>query len=370
MKEKESKKNRKPKNWGMVALKVLCFLIVFALVLLTAFVIYRMIGKAGLEKHARELRATHQAGIQSLQSRLNESFPEEEELVLAEGQIAYQGKIYEYNDDILTFLCLGVDSRQDIKKEKIPGEGGQADTVILVVLNQKDNTLKLLNISRDTMTKIKLYDTAGLYLYEEDAQLALQYAYGDGRERSCELMEQAVSYLFYGIPIHGYAAIDIRAVSELNDAVGGVEVTVIEDLSRFTPDLALGNTLTLTGRQALHYVQERQVETEETGSNNLRIERQKQYVLAFFAKVKQETKKDITLPVSLFQTASKHMITSVTADQAAYLSTIALECSFSDEDMISVPGTVEQGELYEEFYIDEQAFFDLLIDVFYREVEQ
>lgn len=368
MGEKERKKEQKSLNWGLVIVKVICFLVVLELVLLTAFIVYRMIGKAGLEKHAGKLRAAHQAGIQSLQSRLNEG-GQEEALALAEGQIAYQGKIYEYNDEILTFLCLGIDSRQDIKKEKTPGEGGQADTIILVVLNQKDKTLKIINISRDTITKIKRYDTAGLYLYEDDAQLALQYAYGDGREKSCELMEEAVSYLFYGIPIHGYAAVDIRAVSELNDAVGGVEVTVIEDLSRFTPDLALGNTLTLTGRQALHYVQERQVETEETGSNNLRMERQKQYVLAFFSKVKQETKKNITLPITLFGTASRHMITSITADQAAYLSTIALECSFSDEDMLSVPGTVEQGEIYEEFYIDEQAFYDLIINVFYREAD-
>ncbi|MDE6129646.1 MAG: hypothetical protein K2G16_10725, partial [Lachnospiraceae bacterium] len=62
MEEKERKKKRKPKNWGLVAVKVLCFLIVFVLMLLTAFVIYRMIGKAGLEKHAHELLATHQAG--------------------------------------------------------------------------------------------------------------------------------------------------------------------------------------------------------------------------------------------------------------------------------------------------------------------
>ena len=37
--------------------------------------------------------------------------------------------------------------------------------------------------------------------------------------------------------------------------------------------------------------------------------------------------------------------------------------------MLSVPGTVEQGEIYEEFYIDEQAFYDLIINVFYREAD-
>lgn len=357
---------------GKKILTAVLVLFLAVLLLLFAFIMYRMKGRASLEDHAAALAAQQQADMAALMAQqaqeAEEADSDAEKAVLEEGQVAYHGNIYEYNNDLLTFLCLGVDSRQDIQKEKLPGKGGQADTIVLAVMDQKAKTLKMINISRDTMTKIKLYDTSGLFLYEEDAQLALQYAYGDGKEFSCELMEQAVSNLFYGIPIHGYGAIDVKAVASLNDAVGGVEVTVIEDLSRFTPELALGNTLTLTGRQALHYVQERLVETEELGANSLRMERQKQYLSAFIARVKEQTRKDITLPVTLYNTASKHMITSITVDQAVYLSTIALECSFSMEDMVSVQGTVDKQDVYEEFHIDEQALYDLIIEVFYRRV--
>lgn len=324
-----------------------------------AFGLYRMLGKSSLDSHAEALRAI----------QMEEIAEEDAENLLPEsGQILYNGKLYEYNDDLWVFLCLGVDSRQDIQLEKKPGTGGQADTIILAVMDEKQKTLKLINISRDTITKIKIYDTNGIYMREEETQLALQYAYGDGGEQSCLLMEQAVSNLFYGIPIHGYGAIDVNAVADLNDAVGGVEVTVIEDLSRFTPDLALGNTLVLTGRQALHYVQERDVETEELGANNLRIERQKQYLQAFWQAVKTGTKKDLTLPLKLYNTAAPHMVTSITANQVAYLSTIALECTFADEDMISVEGTVQKEDVYEEFIVDEEALYDLIIQVFYREI--
>lgn len=323
-----------------------------------AFGLYRMLGRSSLDSHAEALRAIQM-----------EEIAEEAEILLPEsGQILYNGKLYEYNDDLLVFLCLGVDSRQDIQLEKIPGAGGQADTIILAVMDEKEKSLKLVNISRDTMTKIKIYDSNGIYMREEEAQLALQYAYGDGGKQSCLLMEQAVSNLFYGIPIHGYGAIDVNAVADLNDAVGGVEVTVIEDLSRFTPDLALGNTLVLSGRQALHYVQERDVETEELGANNLRIERQKQYLKAFWQAVKTGTKKDIALPLKLYNTAAPHMVTSITADQIAYLSTIALECTFADEDMISVEGMVQKEDVYEEFIVDEEALYELIIRVFYREI--
>lgn len=62
------------------------------------------------------------------------------------------------------------------------------------------------------------------------------------------------------------------------------------------------------------------------------------------------------------------MITSITADQIAYLSTVVLGCSFDSEDMISVTGNIEKTDIYEEFIIDEQALYDLIIDVFYKEV--
>ncbi|MDE7043673.1 MAG: LCP family protein [Acetatifactor sp.] len=363
---RDGKTRRKPNYIKRILIVILEVVVLLAVLIISGFVISRRRGREALQDHAIALRDVLQVERISLPVQADAGW---DELDLEEGQVAYHGKVYEYNEELLTFLCLGVDSRQDIQKEKVPGEGGQADTIILVVLDQNAKTLKIINISRDTMTRIAFYDTNGLYLHDEEAQLALQYAYGDGGEKRCELREQAVSNLFYGIPIHGYAAIDIRAVSELNDAVGGVEVTVIEDLSRFTPDLALGNTLTLTGRQALHYVQERQVETEELGANNLRIERQKQYLTAFFVKVKEGTKKDITLPIQLFNKASRHMVTSFTADQAAYLSTVVLDCSFGDEDMISVPGTVEKEDVYEEFHVDEQALFDLIINVFYHEAD-
>ena len=37
--------------------------------------------------------------------------------------------------------------------------------------------------------------------------------------------------------------------------------------------------------------------------------------------------------------------------------------------MISVRGMVDKENVYEEFHVDEQALYDLVIEVFYREVE-
>lgn len=52
------------------------------------------------------------------------------------------------------------------------------------------------------------------------AQIAIQHGYGDGKELSCELTRDAVSSLLYELPIHGYAAVNMAAIPELNDALG------------------------------------------------------------------------------------------------------------------------------------------------------
>ena len=129
----------------------------------------------------------------------------------------------------------------------------------------------MININRDSMTDIELYDTDGGYAGTETKQLALQYAYGDGRVGSCELMEKTVSKLFYGIPIHGYVALDMESIPTINDSVGGVEVTVLEDMTKYKPNWTEGIRIKLTGADALLYIREREDESTELGSNVKRI---------------------------------------------------------------------------------------------------
>ena len=108
--------------------------------------------------------------------------------------------------------------------------------------------------------------------------MVLEYAFGDGKEKSCQYMVDAVSKLFYGIPINGYVAFNMETISQLNDAVGGVTVTVPEG-ENISDKLKSGETVTLNGDDAVSFVRYRDTSVE--GSNNLRIARQKQYLINF-----------------------------------------------------------------------------------------
>ena len=168
---------------------------------------------------------------QSRLSQKQEAVPElmqqaeseaESEMMLEAGSIRYHGKVYTYKKDILTFLFLGIDKNGEVKASSNLFKGGQADALFLAVLDPGEKKISVIGINRDTMASMNVYDKNGRYSGRQTAQIALSHAYGDGLEESCENSLDAVSNLFYGLPIHGYCALNMSVVSKLNDAVGGV----------------------------------------------------------------------------------------------------------------------------------------------------
>lgn len=353
-----------------ILLALLAILAVIAVILVN---VWRSTGRASLLQHAQG-NSTNAA--QAMQEAANEKNSEtsaiqeaEESYELQEGQIRYNGKTYQYKDNLMNILCLGIDSRDGIAKEKTPGKAGQADCVILAVLDDEAKTVQLINISRDSMVPVHVYATDGSYVEDRTEQLALQYAYGNGRDWSCQLMEQAVSNLFYGLPIHGYCALSMNSIASLNDTVGGVTVTVPEELAELKPKLfTAGETITLKGNRANEFVRARAVNSPDVASNNKRIARQKAYAVAFVNQLKQGMKEDMTLPVKLYQTAEKQMVTSLSLDQAVYLCTEYMNCSFDTDNIYTIDGAVTMGEKYAEFNVDDDALYQMILDIFYEEV--
>lgn len=284
-----------------------------------------------------------------------------------EGDIRYQGSIYRYNEDMLTFLFLGIDKNSEVKTVQQGIKGGQSDAIFLLVLNPHTKTASVIGIPRDTMTEIDVYNENGDYKGVGTAQIALQHGYGDGGKISCERSEAAVSNLFYGLNINGYCAINMAAIPSINDAVGGVDVTALETMSFSQGKFVEGETVHLKGKQAYYYLHDRDITSE--GSAGRRLERQKQYLTEYVSAAKAVMKKDITFPVKLFGTLSKYMVTDVTVDEVSYLAGQALDYTFDEESFYSLQGEVKQGEKYEEFYADETALYELILQVFYEKVD-
>ena len=357
--KRDQKRKRK-----VVALSVLAAFTGLLAAAFAAFLIVGAIGKANLRSNVIAAPKLENAPV------VIELQPTEEEAAgWKEGWVKYNGQIYAYNEDILSFLVMGIDKNRDVKEVEEGANGGQADALFLVVLNPHDNSLSVIGINRNTMTDISVYDDNGAYVNTIKAQIAVQHGFGNGVEESCEYQVNAVQHLLYEMPVHGYAAINMDAIGPLTDMVGGVDVVALEDIkSGNSTVIKEGEEVHLEGDLAFAYIHNR--DTKEFGSADHRLERQKQFITTYLQKVKQKTKEDIGFPISVYQSIAPQTVTSLTVDEMTYLVSIAKDYSFDENYLYTLKGETKQGDVFEEFYVDETDLFELILKVFYEPVEQ
>ena len=277
------------------------------------------------------------------------------------------GKYYRYKDGMVNLLLMGVDADEKFSQPHAYGGDYQADVILLAALDTVNDEMTLISVSRDTMCDIAILEDDQRRQGVARAQIALSYAYGDGLTVSCELCREAVSTLFHGLEIDGYGAFFLGGVGKLNNALGGVTVTVPDGL----PDIPAfygmtpGSTVTLTGDQARAFIQWRE---EDAAGNDGRMQRQKQFLLSAISQLRSQIKSSPTSVLSLYNTVSDYILTDLDLSRIVYLATEAAAMRF-DGEVLRVPtgeGTVSAQE-HLELPVDEEGLTDLILSVFYEE---
>lgn len=119
----------------------------------------------------------------------------------------------------LTILLLGLDRR--------PGETGlnfRTDTIMLISIDPKTNSVGLMSIPRDLYVEVPGY--SGLRRINEPMVL------GEIREEGLgpRLAMETVQYNF-GIYIHNYIIVDFQAFIGIVDAIGGIDIEIDYNIS-------------------------------------------------------------------------------------------------------------------------------------------
>lgn len=282
-----------------------------------------------------------------------------------EGTISYNGKNYVYNKNLDVYLLMGIDKEGPVEAAEDYVSGGQSDAMFLFVMDREKEEVSVVSINRNTMTRVKTYSANGTNTGYTEAQICVQHGFGDGKRVSCSLAEKAVSHLFYNLPIDGYLSINVGAVPLLNDSIGGVEVTVLNDLSY--PDrnveLLAGDVVTLNGQEAYVYLRGR--DTDEFDSATLRLRRQEQYITAYLDKLEGLIGGSSSKLISMYESLSPYIVSNM---EVTELLEEITSYEYSEERLYTVPGETVMGEEFEEFHVDEDALYELIIDVFYVEV--
>ena len=280
--------------------------------------------------------------------------------------IRLNGETYRYNKNLTTFLFLGIDQKELGNPEKEFAGGGFSDVILFGVLDEKNSKLTVIQIDRNTVVPVKAYDGEGAPLGTSDTQVARAYSYGDGREKSIELASEAVSELLFGVPVNGYYALAMPAISTVNDMIGGVTVTLDVDMKLDKKEYTAGTTLTLLDKVAIEYLAARKDVGD--GTNASRIARQQEYMRLFIEQAKSKMLGDFSLVGDIYNAVMEKSCTDITASEAVYLATEISDytiefCSISGE---TVYGADEDSkENSDMFYPDPDELYRTVIDIFY-----
>ena len=283
----------------------------------------------------------------------------------SEGIVTYNNQKYRYNNTIRTYLFMGIDKDEPVHKAEDGISGGQADALFLIVVDKAHASLSLISIHRNLMTTVKMYNREGEFTGEAELQICLQHGYGDGERLSCQRTVDCVSNLFYGIPIHGYVSLNMGGIGLLNDALGGVELTVMQDLNVPGRNVRLtaGEIKVLNGDEAYVYVRSR--DTSQFDSASDRLARQEQYLNKMIPILLKRIKRTPSA-VSIYGASEEYIFSNIDYNRLAdEIDDITYD---SSAGMLEVPGEVVMGEQLEEFYADDEGLYQLILDVFYDKV--
>lgn len=279
-----------------------------------------------------------------------------------EKTISVNGVLYFPRQDITVFMVLGIDKYGEMQSSDYHRNSGDADMIALLIFDESEKTYTVLTVNRDTMVEMPVLGMFGQHAGTSYGQLALAYTYGTGLNDSCENVKESLQNFIPGLAVDHYLAMNMDAISLLNDAVGGVTVEVTDDFSEVDSELPMG-AVTLSGEQAISFVQSR----KGVGSqlNLSRMERQKEYMDGFMRSFRQAIKADSTFMVSAYSDISPYIVTNCSSTVISRLSDRYAD--YELKEVISLTGENHLGEEYYEFYVDEDALLELRLKLLYAQ---
>lgn len=344
---KHHHRRKRLKKWQKASIGIISTLLALIVLLIGTVAYLNMAGEAELT-NSDNLSVDVPEGIESSDNGM---------------YIVYKGVQYKYNENIASILCMGIDRETLGNIKGHVGTGGDSDALFLITIDNRTGETNLVNISRETMTDIGIYSSGGNYIETAKAQICLAYAYGDGKETSCRNQLVAVKQLFYNIPINSYLSLDMEGIGAINDTMGGITVVSPETIGTFIS----GETYNLRGSQAQSFVRDRSHETIE--GNNLRMERQKVYLESFARQLIDKTKQNLSTPIDVFNASKPYVCTNLNAARITNLAINAIRGGYNDFEIRNIPGEVKKGKTYAEFYVNEEKFFEMFLEIFYDPVE-
>lgn len=199
-------------------------------------------------------------------------------------RIEADGITYVEKTGLNTILVMGID-KTNVAESYGARQGGQADFMMLIVIDHSAKKIYQLQLDRDTMAEVESLGVLGNSIGLRTMQLCLAHGFGATEYESCRHQVEAVERLIYDKRIDTYLSLNLDSIGLINDAIGGVTVQIEDDFSALDPEMTAGATVRLNAKQAELFVRSRM--SVGDGTNVARMARQRQYISAALEMVSQ-----------------------------------------------------------------------------------
>lgn len=213
------------------------------------------------------------------------------------------------NKQPVSILLLGADERGADK--------GRSDSIMLLTLNPKDSSMKIVSIPRDTYTEI-------VGKGKKD-KINHAYAFG-GIDMSVKTVEN-----FLDIPVDYYIEVNMEGFKDIVDAVGGVDV--YNDIAFTLEGMSFekGN-IHLNGEQALKYTRMRKQDARGDFGRQMRQRQVLEAVISKGANISSVTKLG-----TMLEAVEKNVKTNLNQDQMWDLQS-NYKAAMNKKEEIQIPG--------------------------------
>ena len=280
----------------------------------------------------------------------------------------FDGKDYQLKENMEVILIMGIDDREDIGDSQFTIHNSQADVLYVYAVDHMNKTYQAIQLNRETMTGIQTYNDDGTKDTIAEAQICLAHSFGKTEQGRCLNTVDAVSGLLFNMQIDHYISLNMKAISILNEQVGGVTVTVPAGLESADPAFKEGAKVKLQGKQAELFVRSRM--SLENDTNEFRMERQQMFLNAWMEQANHKMDTDSGFALGLVLSLSDYMTSDMSANSLSDLANQLKE--YKNLGTIKTIGeTLLESEAkisaFREYYVDMDDLERKVIDLFYVE---
>lgn len=276
------------------------------------------------------------------------------ESIFSQESITVDGITYTKNNKVRSYLIMGCDN----DNEPVTHEhGGQADMQVLVIVDDAAKTWRLMPIDRDTVVSMDVYDADYNYVGSTNAQLTLVHAYRSWEDGAKETVK-TVSNMLGGQKIDGYLSTNMDSIAVINDALGGVPVTITTDFTNIDDSLVLGEEIVLNGEQAKTFVRSRR--NVDDGTNESRMKRQEVYFNGMVRKIQGLSNGEV---LEIYDKLVSNSVTNIGSGDFVELAEMTKE--YTRLDNIQIDGTHELVGEHIRFYQNEDSLNHVILELFY-----